>query len=176
MHELYCAGHLLEAALAHYTYSGSKRLLDPLLKYMKHIDSRFGLDPGKKKGQVSSTSISSFRRSWPPFFSLSYPGHEEIELALVKAYEVTSEVWLLDLARYFIEQRGRQRPEGHYFDVEAKERGEQPRPGPGHGPPYSYHQADKPITGMTEINGHAVRAMSVHAITQTPGWAELMLL
>ena len=92
-------------------------------------------------------------------FHLRYPGNEEIELALVKAFEVTGEIWLLDLARYFIEQRRRQRPEGHYFDVKSRERGEAPRPGPRHGPPYSYHQADEPITAMTSIEGHAVRAM-----------------
>ena len=49
-HELYCAGHLLEAALAHYMYTGSYRLLGPLMKYVKYIDSVFGLEEGKKKG------------------------------------------------------------------------------------------------------------------------------
>lgn len=46
---MYCAGHLLEAAVAHHTYSGSRRLLDPLIKYMKHIDANFGPEEGKKK-------------------------------------------------------------------------------------------------------------------------------
>lgn len=46
---MYCAGHLLEAAVAHHAYSGSRRLLDPLIKYMKHIDANFGPEEGKKK-------------------------------------------------------------------------------------------------------------------------------
>ena len=50
MHELYDAGHLLEAGLAHFTYSGSQRLLGPMLKYVGYIDSIFGLEHGKKKG------------------------------------------------------------------------------------------------------------------------------
>lgn len=51
-HEMYCAGHLLEAALAHETYSGSYRLLGPLLKYIAHINSVFGPEDTKKKGYV----------------------------------------------------------------------------------------------------------------------------
>ncbi|KAI5121775.1 hypothetical protein M0805_009586 [Coniferiporia weirii] len=137
-HELYCAGHLLEAGLAHYTYSGSYRLLGPLLKFIKYIDSVFGPEKGKKKG---------------------YPGHEEIELALVRAYDATGDEALLRLANYFIGERGTHRPEGHYYDIEAKARGEPPRPGPGHGPPYSYHQADRPIRQMASVEGHSVRAM-----------------
>ncbi|THH06468.1 hypothetical protein EW145_g4069 [Phellinidium pouzarii] len=130
-HELYCAGHLLEAALAHYTYSGSYRLLGPLMKFMKYINSVFGLEKG----------------------------HEEIELALVRAYDITGDDTLLTLAHYFISERGTHRPEGHYYDIEASARGEPPRPGPGHGPPYSYHQADRQIQHMRSIEGHSVRAM-----------------
>ncbi|KAH8110062.1 DUF1680-domain-containing protein [Phellopilus nigrolimitatus] len=137
-HELYCAGHLLEAGLAHYAYSGSYRLLGPLLKYIKCIDSVFGPDKGKKRG---------------------YPGHEEIEIALTRAYEITDDDSLLKLAHYFITERGTHRPEGHYYDIEAKARGEPPRPGPGHGPPYSYHQADRTIREMGSVEGHSVRAM-----------------
>ena len=68
---------------------------------------------------------------------------------------------LKDLAKYFIEERGQARPEGHYYDIEAHARGDPPRPGPGHGPPYSYHQADRPIREMMSIEGHSVRAMCV---------------
>ncbi|OCB89092.1 hypothetical protein A7U60_g3776 [Sanghuangporus baumii] len=137
-HELYCAGHLLEAALAHYTYTGSNRLLGPLMKYVRYIDSVFGAEEGKKKG---------------------YPGHEEVELSLVRTYDITDDPLLLNLADYFIKERGSRRPEGHYYDIEAKARGVPPQPGPGHGPPYSYHQADRTIGEMTSVEGHAVRAM-----------------
>ena len=94
-------------------------------------------------------------------FIISYPGHEELELALIRAYEATGEEKLLNLAIYFIEERGVKRPEGHYFDVEAAASGQPPRVGPGRGPPYSYHQADRPIREMESIEGHAVRAMFV---------------
>ena len=88
-----------------------------------------------------------------------YPGHEEIELALIRTYDVTGDPVQLNLSHYFIKERGTHRPEGHYYDVEAKARGVPPRPGPGHGPPYSYHQADRTIGEMTSIEGHSVRAM-----------------
>lgn len=84
-----------------------------------------------------------------------------MELALIKAYEVTGEESLLNLAKYFIEERGTKRPEGHYFDLEAAASGQPPRVGPGRGPPYSYHQADRPAREMESIEGHAVRAMFV---------------
>lgn len=140
-HELYCAGHLLEAALAHHEYSGSSRLLEPVMNYIKYINSVFGPENGKKHG---------------------YPGHQELELALVKAYEVTGDKMLLNLASYFIEERGRRREGVLYFDLEAKERGEPPQPGPGHGPPYQYQQADQTIRQYASVEGHSVRAMLVN--------------
>lgn len=83
----------------------------------------------------------------------------------MRAFERTGDASLLALARYFIEERGQRGPEGHYFDLEAKARGVPPRPGPGHGPPYSYHQADKPIRKIASVEGHAVRAMYVSVFT-----------
>ena len=88
-----------------------------------------------------------------------YPGHEELELALIKGYEILGDTSLLQLAEYFITERGRVRAEGHYFDIEAKARLEPPNPGPGYGAPYSYHQADKPIHEQKSVEGHSVRAM-----------------
>ncbi|TMF48377.1 MAG: glycoside hydrolase family 127 protein, partial [Chloroflexi bacterium] len=101
-HELYCAGHLMEAAVAHFQATGKRTLLDALSRYADYIDSVFGPEPGKKRG---------------------YPGHEEIELALVKLYRVTGEKRYLRLSQYFIEERGRQ---PHYYDAEARLRGEDP--------------------------------------------------
>ncbi|MBQ4157769.1 MAG: glycoside hydrolase family 127 protein, partial [Clostridia bacterium] len=58
-HELYCAGHMLEAAVAYYKATGKDKLLNVMIKFVKHIKSRFGTEEGKLRG---------------------YPGHEELEL------------------------------------------------------------------------------------------------
>lgn len=77
-HELYCAGHMLEAAVANYEVTGDKTLLNVACRLADHIYSMFGLDSTKRHG---------------------YPGHEKVELALVKLYHVTKEKKYLDLAR-----------------------------------------------------------------------------
>ncbi|KZT24831.1 glycoside hydrolase family 127 protein [Neolentinus lepideus HHB14362 ss-1] len=149
-HEMYCAGHLLEAALAHHEYTHSTRLLDPLLKYIDHIRTVFGPEAHQKHG---------------------YPGHQCLELALVRAYDATQDRSILSLARYFIEERGQKRPyekesgtlERHYYDVEADARSEQAFVGPmrRRGDRFEYMQADKPVRDMAKegIRGHSVRAM-----------------
>ncbi len=83
-HELYCAGHLLEAAVAYHQATGKRKLLDVAIKLADHIDRTFG--PGKK---------------------VDTSGHEEIELALVKLYRATKEERYLTLARFFLDVRGR---------------------------------------------------------------------
>lgn len=101
-----------------------------------------------------------------------YPGHQELELALLKTYEYLLKhplacddfnvSVLLDLANYFLEERGRIRSEGHYFDVEAHARGEKEAnagPAPMGEPRFSYYQADRVIREMKDVNGHAVRVM-----------------
>ena len=94
-HELYCAGHLLESAIEHHKATGNSKFLDALERYIDHIISKFGTEEGKMRG---------------------YPGHQEIELALVKAYEYTNKKKYLDLATYFIEERGKTDPNHkHYF-------------------------------------------------------------
>lgn len=133
-HELYCAGHLMEAAVAHYRATGNPKLLDALCRYADHIDSTFGTKPGKKRG---------------------YCGHEEIELALVKLHEATGNDRYLKMAAYFIDERGRQ---PHYFDLEARERGEDPKQH-WHGGNYEYSQANVPMRELEIVSGHAVRAM-----------------
>jgi len=84
-HELYCAGHLFEAAVAHYQATGKKTLLNVATRYADYIDSVFGEGPGKRMG---------------------YCGHPEIELALIKLGRVTGQRRYFDLARFFIESRG----------------------------------------------------------------------
>lgn len=130
MHELYCAGHLFEAAVAHYDTTGSTQLLDTACRYADHINGVFGRARGQKRG---------------------YPGHEEIELALVKLYRATGAERFLQLAAYFIDERGRT---PHYFDEEARERAETTKPNN-----YSYWQAHMPVREQTTAEGHAVRAM-----------------
>ncbi len=132
-HELYCAGHLMEAAVAHFQATGSRVLLDALCRYADHIDRTFGPEPEKKKG---------------------YPGHEEIELALIKLYHATGNERYLRLSKYFIDQRGQQ---PHYYDQEAVARGDDPKK--YWAQTYEYLQAHKPVREQEEIVGHAVRAM-----------------
>ena len=99
-HELYCAGHLLESAVEHHRATGNSKFLDAMEKYVDHIISKFGREEGKMRG---------------------YPGHQEIELALVKAYEHTNKQKFLDLATYFIDERGtHSNPEDHYYVNEKK--------------------------------------------------------
>ena len=124
-HELYCAGHLMEAAVAHYQATGKRKFLDAMCRYTDYIDTLFGREAGKKRG---------------------YPGHEEIELALVKLYHASGEKRYLELARYFVEERG---SEPNYFVTEEKF------------PPAELknRQAHKPVREQTEADGHAVRAV-----------------
>ena len=132
-HELYCAGHLMEAAVAHSEATGQRKLLDALSRYADHIDATFGPGPGQRRG---------------------YCGHPEIELALIRLYHATGHRRYLALARYFVDERG-QAP--HYYDLEARERGEDPRK--FWHKTYEYNQAHRPIREQEKVVGHAVRAM-----------------
>ena len=89
MHELYCMGHLFEAAVAYYEATGKRKLLDVAIKAADHVEDRF-----KNKGDV-------------PFKT---PGHEEIELALVRLYECTGEKRYLDLSKFFVDERDDSEP------------------------------------------------------------------
>ncbi len=130
-HELYCAGHLIEAGVAHFQATGKSTLLEVVCRYADYIDTVFGREPEKRRG---------------------YCGHEEIELALVKLYRVTSNPRYLQLSRYFIDERG-QVP--CYFDTELAS--DQHQLG------LEYHQAHKPVREQTEVVGHAVRAMYLYS-------------
>ena len=137
-HELYCAGHFFEAAAAYYQATGKAKVLEIACKFADYLVEVFGTNPGQIPG---------------------YPGHEEVELALIKLYQVTNDERYLKLSKFFIDQRGQ---EPHYFAVEAEKRGEIRR----HAPPWSdhsYHQAHKPVREHTSAEGHAVRAMYLYA-------------
>ena len=131
-HELYCAGHLIEAAVAYFKATGKREFLDIMSRYADYIDTVFGPEKEKLKG---------------------YPGHQEIELALVKLYDVTNNEKYLNLSKYFIDERGKQ---PHYFDIEKKNR-EDERPF-WFNNDYAYHQAHQPVREQDKAVGHAVRA------------------
>lgn len=118
-HELYNVGHMYEAAVANYLATGDKVLLKVAIKNANLIDSVFG--PNKNMG---------------------VPGHEEIEIGLVKLYRVTGEKKYLDLAKFFVDQRGNS--EGHKL----------------YGP---YHQDHKPFVEQRKAVGHSVRAGYLYA-------------
>ncbi len=136
-HELYCAGHLIEAGIAHYQATGKGKLLEVVKRLADHIEARFGDAPGKRRG---------------------YPGHPEIELALVKLFRVTGERKYLDLAAFFVNERGKK---PLYFELEAKERGEE-KPSWSFWTP-EYCQAHLPVREQKEAVGHAVRAMYLYS-------------
>jgi DUF1680 family protein len=120
-HEMYCAGHLMEAAIAFNRFLGDRRLLDIALRFADHIDSVFG--PGKRAG---------------------VPGHPEVELALVELYRETGEKRYLDMARFFVDQRG-------LGLLDPGQHG-------GHGGPAVY-QDHIPVREASTMEGHAVRQL-----------------
>jgi DUF1680 family protein len=136
-HELYCAGHLIEGAVAYWRATGKRTLLDIVCRYADLIAATFGTGPGQKRG---------------------YCGHPEIEMALVELHRATGEMRYLDLARYFIDERGRQ---PHYYDSEARARGVDPAA--WHFGSYEYCQAHKPVREQDKVVGHAVRAMYLYS-------------
>lgn len=140
-HELYCAGHLFEAAVAFYRATGKRRLLKISCRFADHIDTVFGPNPGQLRG---------------------YPGHPEIELALMRLYEVTREPRYQALACFFVEERGKQ---PYYYDIEFEKRGGTRHwigwgdAWPGMIKDKTYTHAHKPLAEQNEAVGHAVRSV-----------------
>ena len=122
-HEMYCSGHMIEAGVAYYQATGKRKLLDVCIRMTDHMMSQFG--PGK--------------RHW-------VPGHEEIELALVKLYQTTQEQKYLDFAYWLLEERG------HGHGTMGDE---------GKWDPV-YYQDIVPVRRLTDISGHAVRCMYLY--------------
>ncbi|MDY7108567.1 MAG: glycoside hydrolase family 127 protein [Planctomycetota bacterium] len=118
-HELYNVGHMYEAAVAHYLATGKRSLLDVAIRNADLIDRVFGPD-GRH----------------------DVPGHEEIEIGLVKLHRVTGEKRYLDLARFFLDQRGRSGGRRELY-----------------GP---YAQDHRPVIEQETPIGHAVRAMYLY--------------
>lgn len=124
-HELYCAGHLMEAAVAWKRATGRDRFLKIMCRYADYIDRVFR--------EEKSASFAT-------------PGHEEIELALVKLYHATGEEKYLNLSRYFIDQRGRAPQDD---EPEAWQR--------------RMNQSHLPCTEQETAEGHAVRACYLYS-------------
>ncbi len=143
MHEDYNGGHLIEAAVAYYQVTGKRKLLDVAIKFANHFDSLFG--PGKQH--------------W-------VTGHQELELALVKLYNVTQDKKYLTLAYWLLEERGHKYAKGYTW-TEWKDT--------------AYAQDAVPVREQKEITGHAVRAMylytgaaDVAALTGDEGYMKAM--
>ena len=123
-HEDYCAGHLIEAAVAYYNTTGKRKILDVAIRLADHIDN-------------------TFRQKDHHWVS----GHQEIELALVKLYHTTLNIKYLDLADWFLQQRGHGYGKGTIWD-------EWKSP--------EYCQDKIPVKDQKDITGHAVRAMYLY--------------
>lgn len=127
-HEMYCGGHLMEAAIAYYQATQEKLFLDIATRLADYYMTLFGPD----------------KRVW-------IPGHEEIELALVKLYEVTGTEAYLDFAHWLLEQRGngygQEGDEARFHHDEYRE---------------DYFHHDRPVKDIRHVQGHAVRAMYLY--------------
>jgi DUF1680 family protein len=120
-HELYCAGHLFQAAVAQVRCTGERGLLDVAVRLADHLVRTFGEDGLH-----------------------DLDGHPEVEMALVELYRVTGDRDYLELARYFVDARGRGTIAGHGFEP-------------------TYYSDRMPVRQQTTVEGHAVRAVYLGA-------------
>ena len=133
-HELYCAGHMMEAAVAYYEVTGKDKLLKIMERFAGHIAECFGYD--RERG---------------------IPGHQEIEYGLIRMYMATGKVDYLKLASYFIDERGQN---SEYFYEEREKRGwvhfnMNPLD-------TKYSQCYAPVRQQTTAEGHSVRAVYMY--------------
>ncbi|HAL82302.1 MAG TPA: six-hairpin glycosidase [Mucilaginibacter sp.] len=124
-HELYNCGHMYEAASAHFMATGERNFLNIALKNADLLVRTFG--PGKR--HVA-------------------PGHEIVEMGLVRLYRITGKKDYLALAKFFIDQRGIKQ-----YDKKSRNAWENG----------AYFQDDKPVVDQDEAEGHAVRAMYLYS-------------
>lgn len=123
-HELYCAGHLFEAAVAYARATGKEKFLQLMCRYADHIEDVF-------KNQHAAAFVT--------------PGHEEIELALVKLYRYTGEKRYLELSKWFVEERGRHPEEQRYEWASPR-----------------FAQDHVPVRDMDTAEGHCVRGLYLY--------------
>ena len=146
-HELYCAGHFIEGAIAYYQATGKEKVYQVALKLADHIDTVFGPEEGKLHG---------------------YPGHQEVEIALIRLYDVSKNEKYLKLAKYFIDTRGT----NQFFEEEFEKRGhecfwtkekvEEPNRWYNQFPYSYYNQFHLPVREQKEAVGHAVRGVYMY--------------
>lgn len=134
-HELYCMGHFIEAAVAYYATTGNEKVLNIAKKCADNIDANFGPEEGKIHG---------------------YDGHEEIEIGLLRLYHTTGEDRYLNLAKYFLTERGKH---PNFFKEQARK-----YEGPNAldwvaNAPNTYFQNHAPISEQKTAEGHAVRVV-----------------
>ena len=137
-HELYTAGHLMEAAVAYYEGTGKRKFLECMCRFADLICDTFGTEEGKIHG---------------------YPGHEEVEIGLVKLARVTDNLKYLKQAKYFIDARG----VGENYFMKEMSRPDYKLIFPefaDYTPEYS--QSHKPVREQTTAEGHAVRAVYLY--------------
>lgn len=125
-HELYCAGHLIEAAVAYYEATGKDKFLKAMCKFADYIEKTF-------KTEKSAAFVT--------------PGHPEIELALVRLYDVTGEKRYLELSKYFIDEHGTGKDDGENTYSFANK---------------LYNQDEMPLRQRTSAEGHCVRAVYLY--------------
>lgn len=123
-HELYCLGHLIEASVAYYNATGKDSLINVVDKYIDYVIKVFMVD--KNAGFIT-------------------PGHEEIELALIKLYRLKKDKKYLELALFFLNERGK-------IDEQ-----------PGYWYNSSYNQSHKEVRQQDEAMGHCVRACYLYS-------------
>ncbi len=133
-HELYCSGHMMEAAVAYYETTGKDSLLNVMMKNAQCIYKHFVTEgnPG-------------------------CAGHPEVELALMRMYHLTGEKYLLALAQHFIDVRG---VDPYFFEREVESRDW--RVWGSDGKDHKYMQADRPVREMSDATGHSVRAVYLY--------------
>lgn len=136
-HELYCAGHMMEAACAYFESTGKRKLLDVMLKNTECIYKTF--------------------IEGDEFMFNSFPGHPEVELALMKMYRISGNKHCYELAKHFVDVRGQ---DPQHFEKEAERRTWTVWGTDGKNP--GYNQADMPVRNQKDAKGHAVRAVYLY--------------
>lgn len=138
-HELYTAGHFMEAAVAYYEATGKRKIIDVVCRLADLLCNVFGNEEGKCHG---------------------YPGHPEVEVGLIKLYRTTGVKKYLDLAKHFIDIRGV--GDNYFLEEEKQEDFERIFPEFINYDP-SYSQSHLPVRQQKTAEGHAVRAAYLYS-------------
>src|SRR5699024_5384681 len=137
-HELYCAGHFIEAAVVYYMATGKEKIIEIAKRLANHICDTFGYE---KKIQ-------------------GYPGHQEIEIALIRLYDLTGDAKYFETAQYFIDARAN----NDFFEEEFKRRDKISFWSKAKEKELNrwYNQFHLPVREQKTAVGHAVRAVYMY--------------